>query len=78
MIDAAEGPWGESRDQGLSLLSFGGYKGLLGPRGGDCGDFFSCGRTLHGSKVDCFTSRTLLIMFSLMLQGGGVGGVAAE
>ena len=33
MIDAAEGPWGESRDQGLSLLSFGGYRGLIGPRG---------------------------------------------
>ena len=39
MIDAAEGPWGESRDQGLSLLSFGGYKGLLGPRGGIVGIF---------------------------------------
>ena len=78
MIYDYEGPWGESRYQGVIVTYFGGVNRVARSEGGGCGVFVSCGRNLHGSKGNYFNNRTLLIAIGNVLQGGGMGCLDAE
>ena len=61
MICATEGPWGESRDEGVIITYFLGLQGIARYKGGDCENFVSCGKILHGIKGDYFNYRALLL-----------------